>query len=80
MIWDLRLSKILNKFNYFFDNLNTASSIRFIDRATILKITKPIPNQPNIIAIERRLAPRSFCSNSSIKFIFKIIKLLIFYL
>ena len=53
--------------NHFFDKLKTASSILLIDKARILSITKPIPNQPIIIAIDRRPAPRSFCSKSSMK-------------
>ena len=51
-------SELLIYFNNY-DFLKTASRILFIEIVKTLKKTKNKPNQPNMIAIDNMLAPKS---------------------
>ena len=48
----------LNNYDFF----NKASRILFIEIVNTLKNTKKRPSQPNMIAINNKLAPKSRCS------------------
>jgi len=48
--------------------LKTASRILFIEIVNTLKNTKNRPNQPNMIAIDNKLEPKSRCSKFCIYF------------
>ena len=57
--------RLIQKFLIYFNNydfLKTASRILFIEIVNTLKTTKNRPNQPNMTAIDNKLAPRSRCS------------------
>ena len=59
-------SELLIYFNNY-DFLNITSRILFIEIVNILKNTKNNPNHPKIIAIDRKIEPKSSCSNFCIK-------------
>ena len=54
----------LNNYDFF----NKASRILFIEIVNTLKNTKKRPNQPNMTAIDNKLAPKSRCSKFCIYF------------
>ena len=60
-------SELLIYFNNY-DFLKTASRILFIKIVNTLKNTKNRPNQPNMIAIDNMLEPKSRCNKFCISF------------
>ena len=60
MIYAINSELLIYFYNY--DFLKTASRILLIEIVNTLRNTKNRPNQPNMIAIDNKLEPKSRCT------------------